>query len=479
VSTRGPIIIAAVLALLLASPFVIGMISENAVRDGVEQFAAQSTTHGSIDSYERGWLGSKARMQFGLDPEYLAGFGELAANPMVGMLGNLSLPVIAEFEHGPVLRTPGLGLGTTSIHAYIDPESPIAQTAQALLGIPYLIDFRGRGSFGLGFDYEGDVPPFQIALPDLTLESSGIDFTGSFGGGDKVFEGALEYLSVQAMFVSAILDSISVTSDMKRAQTGEVPMGSVALNIGRFAISDPFQGIGSSFTADGVSVTSSVDESDDDSYIDVGLVYATEALTIGNDIAVSNLQLGLNLEHLDADAVNAIYGLTEPGNFTSNPIELQMQIMPLLSQIFSGAPVLSMDPLSFSMPEGEATGRLSMSLNSDVIPPGGVLDEMALMLAMQSAEIKLDLSASKTLVQSLAEQYLLSQMATVVDSGIQGQPPVSPEQLAAQAEMQTNLVLLVLSVQGMIVDSGDAWTTTLSLENGVPTANGQPIPLGF
>jgi uncharacterized protein YdgA (DUF945 family) len=82
-------------------------------------------------------------------------------------------------------------------------------------------------------------------------------------------------------------------------------------------------------------------------------------------------------------------------------------------------------------------------------------------------------------VQSLAEQYLLSQMQSEIDFGIQGQIPVPPEQLAAQAEAQASLVLLLISSQGLIVDQGDTWTTTFSLENGVPTANGRPIPLGF
>jgi uncharacterized protein YdgA (DUF945 family) len=108
-----------------------------------------------------------------------------------------------------------------------------------------------------------------------------------------------------------------------------------------------------------------------------------------------------------------------------------------------------------------------------------VLDEMMLTQAMLSAGITLDLTASKPLVQRLAEEYLLSQMQSEIDFGIQGQIPVPPEQLAAQAEMQANLVLLLISSQGMIRDQGDTWATTFSLENGVATANGQPIPLGF
>jgi uncharacterized protein YdgA (DUF945 family) len=345
--------------------------------------------------------------------------------------------------------------------------------------MPYVVDFRGRGSFGLGFDYEGDVPPGEMRLGDFAIESSGAEFSGAFGGCNQKFSGELELLTVQSLFFSAILEAVTVTSDMQSAARGELPLGSSELSICRLSISDPLQGADASFTTSGMRVTIDANKNDDDELIDVGVVYAVDSLTIGTDIAVEQAQLGIRLEHLDAVAAAELYRFAELVDGAGDSDELEAQMMPILGRLLAGGPVLLLDPMIISMPEGELTGKLTLTLDPAAIPPGAVLDEMMLTQAMVSAGITLDLTASKPLVQLLAEQYLLSQMQSEIDFGIQGQIPVPPEQLAAQAEMQANLVLLLISSQGMIRDQGDTWATTFSLENGVATANGQPIPLGF
>ena len=478
---RGQIVVAVVgvllLVLLLVSPYVIGVINENAVRNGIERYSAQPTMQASVIDYDRGWLSSLARMEFGIDPEYLSDVAPTAGDPIVTMLGDFKLPVIAEFEHGPILRRNGFGLGTSAIHAYVDPESEIAQLA-GLLGMPYVIDFRGRGSLGLGFDYEGEIPPAMLAMQEVSFEFSGVEFGGSFDSGGRSVNGKLDSLAIQSLFFSAILEAAGIESDLRRSGPGQLPLGDSTFSIGRLAISDPFVGAESSFTASNMSLTSSVVENDDDDFVDIGLAYAVDSLTVGTDIAINDARFGINFEHLDAEAVSAFYDAADTGKLVGDPEELIAELMPVLEQLLAGAPVMSIDPLGFSMPEGNASGRVTISLDPAAIPPGGVLDPAVMASAMQSAAINFDLTASKTLVSHLAQLVLLQQ-TSVIDFGIQGQVVVPPEQAAANARAQADLVLLMLSTQGLITDNGDNWSTSISIENGRPMANGQPLLLGL
>jgi uncharacterized protein YdgA (DUF945 family) len=106
------------------------------------------------------------------------------------------------------------------------------------------------------------------------------------------------------------------------------------------------------------------------------------------------------------------------------------------------------------------------------------MNELALMAAMGSASATLELTASKTLVQHLTEMYLQEQMA-MINFGVAGEAPMPAEQLQAQAELQASMMVLGLSAQSIIIDSGDNWTTQITYGNGGITANGQPLPFGF
>jgi hypothetical protein len=56
--------------------------------------------------------------------------------------------------------------------------------------------------------------------------------------------------------------------------------------------------------------------------------------------------------------------------------------------------VLLLDPMSFSLPEGVITGKLTLTLHPGSFAPGAVLDEMMLAVAFQSAGFTLELMAS-------------------------------------------------------------------------------------
>jgi uncharacterized protein YdgA (DUF945 family) len=55
----------------------------------------------------------------------------------------------------------------------------------------------------------------------------------------------------------------------------------------------------------------------------------------------------------------------------------------------------------------------------------------------------------------------------------------TPAEIEMQQQAQLSFVLLALTAQGMLVDTGETYTTSIRLENGEATANGQLIPLGL
>ena len=102
---RGPIIaVGIVVVLLLAAPLAVGMFIQNGLNNQIEIYDRNAMMSASVDSYERGYLSSTANVKIGISQSYLEQMAGM--NPSFGlaaMMGDLSIPIIVDFSHGPVL----------------------------------------------------------------------------------------------------------------------------------------------------------------------------------------------------------------------------------------------------------------------------------------------------------------------------------------------------------------------------------------
>ena len=84
---------------------------------------------------------------------------------------------------------------------------------------------------------------------------------------------------------------------------------------------------------------------------------------------------------------------------------------------------------------------------------------------------KADLRMSKTLAGQLATLGARMQLGT--------DPTIPPEQLDYMAEAQSGLMMTMLVSQGVLIEDGDGYRTSLDYTDGNLTLNGNPLPLGF
>ena len=83
-----------------------------------------------------------------------------------------------------------------------------------------------------------------------------------------------------------------------------------------------------------------------------------------------------------------------------------------------------------------------------------------------------ELNMSKTLAGELATLAARLQIA-------QTDPTIPPEQLDYMAEGQSGLMLTMLVGQGVLLEDGDGYRSSLQFADGALTLNGKPLPFGL
>lgn len=473
-SKRGPIIgIAAIAAVLLCAPYGIGVVAENSLREQIALAEGRPPFTRTITGYERGWFGSVAEIEIGIDPATLATLvgGDASVDDV--MFSGFRLPVIVEIGHGPVLLRDGFGLGTASVRAYADPEAELAIVAEQWLGMPYLFDFHGRAGFGTGFKYEGEIPAGEIQMPEFGIATTGFQFTGLIRGTRRVLDGELGNLSLTSPFATASVDGFTLYSDTDRKQTALLPLGEVTLGIDTLQVTEPLQGPQPSLLIEDASLVSSVDVDAAGSALVLGVTYEAGRLAfVGYE--GTELALGMRIENIDAEASYELLALVDALGNNPDAATTELLLAPL-DRIVAGNPRLVIDPVGFTMAEGRLMGRASASIDATALPSGSFNDLQDPDVMRTAIDASIELVADKTLAARLAG---LGIRFFGPDTGLNSQT-MTPAQLDAMAALQGQLVLATLSAQGFLVDEGDAWSIEITLADGVPLANGNPLSLGL
>jgi len=464
-----------VLALVMAMPFVVGIIAEGTVRARLDAMNESRLIALRVDDYDRGWLRSRTRLELGLGESYLSQIEAIAQQPEVTeLLRSVALPVIVEFTHGPILVGEISGFGFLGVKAIADPDSPPIQLAEELLGVPYLFEFRGQSEFGGGFDFSGEIPEFDGAFGDLSYAFSGLDLVGVATLGHLEFEAVLDEASLQSPFVSAVLESMRMTSDSE-LRAGSIAPGTSEATLGRLIVINPSLGATPMFAAENLSIGSTVSENVEATHFDTEVIYRLGRMAIGGAFEISDAALGLRASHLDIGAVNEIIEAASSMQM-SNAATMVERLMPQIDRIAAGSPELTIDPLRFSVAEGSFNGRLHLRLDGTALPTGSLNDFRNLGLALRSIDADAEITAAKPLVERFARLVAAQDMPAM--SGPDG-GPLPPEQVAAMVDAEVAQTLGVLTTFGLLRVSGNDFSSAVALKDGALTANGQPVPLPF
>jgi len=470
------IAIGILLVLVLATPFVVGIIAEGTVRTRLDAMDDSQLIALRVESYDRGWLKSRTQLELGLGESYLSQIEAAAQQPQVtDLLRNFAIPVIVEFTHGPILVGENSGLGFLGVKAYADPESQVIELAETFLGVPYLFEFRGISKFGDGFHFSGEIPPFEGSLADYSYEFSGVDVAGVSTLDHVEYQVVLEDASLQGPLLSALLESLRITTDSE-LRPDSFALGTSEVALGRLAVINPSLGASPMLSAENLSAVGTISENADATHFDAEVVYRIGHLAVADAFEVSDAALGLRAGHLDSAAINEIVAATDWEQMTSDPAAIMTSVMPLIDRIVAGSPELAIDPLQFTLAEGDFKGRVQLGLVGSALPTGSISDFMNPAVAVQAITADAEFTAAKPLVEMIAR--LVAAENTPPRIGPDGDP-LPPEQLAAEIDGQTAQTLGMLTSFGLLRDSGDDYSCALVLRDGALTANGQPVPLPF
>jgi uncharacterized protein YdgA (DUF945 family) len=474
-SKRGPIIIVGIIVLLLlVTPFAIGMVNENAMRRELDNLPPQSIYEASIESFDRGWFSSTVDINISPSRQY---FSTLlaSADPTLAGLANFELPVVVEISHGPILLDDGLRFGTASVRAFIDPESELSTLAVNIVGMPYLFEFRGHAGFGSGFTYEGEIPGADFALPDVSVNWAPVEFSGFISQDTRSFNGKLDSASLQSPFAGAILESLTVANESTTERPDRVPVGSFALSLGRVTLSDPLRGAAPIFSAEEAGFGFSSEQSDDGARLSAKAAYSVGALSIGGEFEISEAEIGMAVNDLDAAASFELRQAASAISASGNADQALQRLTPAIDRLLAGAPSIDIDPIEFSTPEGRLSGTAHAAFDPGALPNGTFADLMNPEVAQSALNGEIDVMADKPLAQRIATLVMADQLPQTSPAG----QPIDPDQLANMAAGQATLMLGMLSAQGIVVDTGDSFRARIEFRDGQLLANGQPLGLGL
>jgi uncharacterized protein YdgA (DUF945 family) len=461
-----PIVALVVLALLLGLPPVLGMLTESQVNARVAAMADDALLTARVDSYERGWFGSRARIELALGRDYASRLQSLGtsteASPRSAM-------ILVDFAHGPIAIRDGAQLGLSTMVARIDPDSAGHRELLTRLGVPYLFEFRGRTGFLGRLTFEADAPPLDLAADDAAVLFSGALLEGSFGGG------ALDYAARVDVFDLRSGDAAFTARGLAAEGRNEVraflPLGPATFTLERLTIDDAGAQGAPALDATSLRFTTDLRLDEDGVLISGEQTLAAESVSVA-PVTVRDVGATFGYRDLDADALTAYARALQRGAAVGNvdPYLLLTEVTPSIERLLAAGPSLLVEPLRFTVNGEPFDGRFRLNVRPEAMPPAGALDLRDLGLWADVLQLTAEATVSKVLARSVAVQLTAAQLAA---GGA-----VPPSQIEAMAEAQVGLILLTLIGQGLVTDDGETYTLRLDLTDGTLSVNGVPLPFG-
>jgi len=451
------------LIVLLALPGIVGSITEANVRDRVAAIDASGSADAELTSFDKGWFRSTAHIL--LRPE---NFGQLAAatGTQLGAVGEL--PIAVEFAHGPVAVLDGVYFGWSTFVARPDLEAPgVAELTQSL-GVPYLFQFRGRTPFSGGLRFDADAPPFTLPVDEALLSFSGGTLAGKFAGQRLVADAQIGSLDLTSPTGTFAVRGVLASADNQLRSEYVMP-GEASFSISSISVS-PAQSTTPMFETANLRMSSDVDIDAAGELLEMRVKYDVDSVRI-QDNELTAGSLGLTILKLDAAAVEAYGAIASDAAAGLDPQAIAASLGPHLERALRAGPSLTLDPVRFRYDGEPFEGRVEVTTNPARLPPAGTLTLDNPLLMLSVVNTKADVRMSKTLAGQLAT--LGARMQLSYD------PTIPPEQLDYMAEAQSGLMLTMLVGQGVLIEEGDGYRTSVDYTDGSLTLNGNPLPFGL
>lgn len=469
------IVVIALAVCLLGLPPVLGSIGRSQVEARIATINANELMAIDVLSYERGLYSSRAVLEIGMNPVYVARLeaasGGDGVGPGLSLLTDNELTVIVDIAHGPVAIADGVHFGLTRLHAYPDPEAAGNQALQQQLGMGSLFDFRGRVGYGGTLHFDLDVSAVDYADELSVFAMAPLAVTGSFDGRRIVTDSSLDSLYYGLGPIAMTLSDLRGEGDNEFLTTN-VALGTFDIDIANATVVNELDATTPLFEAQDVTFKSDVDVDANGELLDGSLEYTVASARTSNDMSVADGRLRLSLSNLDAAAIQDYVDVTNryAAMPSADPEAMLDEMLPILQRMLAAGPSLSIDPISFVLDGEPFVTTVRVDSDAAALPQAGSFDLEDPSLWLDVLTLDAQAAVSKPLAETLAVRFVSMQL------GGQGMPPAQAEQMA---RAQAGFMIVTLVSQGMLVDDGDNYTAALRFTNGALTLNGNPLPFGL
>jgi uncharacterized protein YdgA (DUF945 family) len=446
---------------LFALPGAVGFMTEAQVAERVAAIDASPRLAAELRSFDRGWFASTARIELRVVPDSTAAAAAAAGTPL-GVFG--TLPIVVELAHGPIAVRDGVHFGWSRMAARPDMDAPGVAELTDFTGAPYLFEFRGRTNYLGGMRFDADAPPFEAPLDEALLSFSGGTLAGTFAGRALTADAQVGSVSVSSPTGVFALRGVQASID------GELRSRYLMPGVGSLTIESISAGTSQSaaplFEAKALRFRSNVELDSANELIEMQASYDVESARIDAHEVTSGA-LGVEVRNLDAAAVEAYAAASADA---ADPQAFVSSLGPILERALRPGPSLTLDPIRFRYDGEPFDGRIELTANTAKLPPAGTLHVDNALMLLGLLDAKAELRLSRVLAGQLAELSARMQLGS--------DPSVPPDQLEYMAEAQSRLMLSMLIGQGVLVEDGDSYRSTVDYTDGALTLNGNTLPFG-
>jgi len=456
-------VIAVVVAAALIGPKFVGPQVEDALKQHVQVINQLPAYKANIVSFERGWFGSTATIELGVDFD--------VAYPEAKAFDDLSFEVVIDVQHGPVLTQFSPGLGMAAFEAYSKDEV-LREYIEWEKNTPF---YRMTGSAGLfaGVSYSDSIVPFSFKPKEeqIELTFSGYEGEGEISSDAFSYEGKLDsaeaLLFGQAISIVQFELSTEAKSNMLSIMRGELYEGDVSMKLEEVTVREPGDVDLLVLKKLGVEFISSF--SDDEKSMNIDMNYAAESVK-AEDFDLEDLKLKMAFNNIDSQFLMA-YNEMVQGMYDQGPDEIEAATQKLvqqsLPQLLQAEPELVISEFSGGMGESDFKGNLSVKLVGLTQVPKSLQN---VQLWLPNLIVDFSIAFDKPLLKWIAEQHTLSMMRMQLTRADEAE-------LRSMAEQQAPKIIDVYLQQDLLKEAEDEYRSEFQMKNGEALLNGKKFSL--
>lgn len=385
----------------------------------------------------------------------------------------LDIPMQLNIEHGPFLFGNGFKLG------WFDLRTQLTVEADAL--IREKLNVENEDPFYL-FEAEMDLLR-KVEIKDRSLaftfqEDGNTASVSEYRGmGTLSASQVLEY-SMALPSVDGELDgdtfelaggTLDFSSDLSRAVELGFSPGKAKLVVPRFAV--PAQSI----LLESLRLDSVIALDDAEAFINLSFDFNMSRLVF-EDQYIEHPVAQVRYNQISVEFMRGYQDALEHHSNASSDQQMMQALTDLVyDELLAESPSFSIDNLSFTHSEGELNAHFKVIVDGETLVAAD-LDSSNPMALIPFVNVDSQITVAKTFAEFVAKQYMrqqVEQQATMMGE------QVAEDDVVLMVNQQAPEMLQMLEMQNVFVNNDDNYVTTIKLDKGQASLNGQPMPLPF